>query len=211
MFGSLYLGIVALMDTQIAFPHPSRTQVAPSRARHPGRRPPKIHGAPRYARCRTESDLGRAVQHGHDHRILESRLRPDAAGIVRRHCDYGKHGALTAFIVDLLKGADAGLLPRDVTLRVAAHFNIVFASKAEFLRFHSNTVHARLSSLKRRGLAEHIPTGPNSALWRWKRELPTLAELRSEAAALTCGSGGGDVSNAAGHQVAHQRGGNAAG
>ncbi|MES2151893.1 MAG: hypothetical protein V4508_19105 [Pseudomonadota bacterium] len=143
--------------------------------------------------------------------ILESRLRPDAAGVVRRHGDYGRHGALTDFIVEMLKPAAAGVLPRDITLGVAAHFDIVFASKAEFLRFHRNTVHARLSALKRRGLAERIPIGPNSVIWRWRKGLPTLAELRSEAAVLARGVGDTDVPNTAGHQMAHQRGGNAAG
>jgi hypothetical protein len=143
--------------------------------------------------------------------ILESRLRPDAAGVVRRHGSYGRHGALTDLIVEILKAAAPGVLPRDITLRVAAYFDIVFASKAEFLRFHRNTVHARLSALKRRGLAERIPTGPNSVIWRWRKGLPTLAELRSEAAALAYKRGDGDDPNAAGHQMAHQRGGNATG
>lgn len=143
--------------------------------------------------------------------ILESRLRPDAAGVVRRHGGYGRHGGLTAFIIEILKTSSVGLTPREITVQVRDHFGIVFASKAETMQFLRNTIHARLASLRQRGLVERIPAGPNKGIWRWKRDLVTLAELRSEAAALTCGSGGGDVSNAAGHQVAHQRGGNAAG
>jgi hypothetical protein len=49
-------------------------------------------------------------------------------------------------------------------------------------------------------------------LWHWKRGLPTLAELALLASAAPSPAGGIDGNqDPAGHQVAHQRDGHAAG
>lgn len=113
-------------------------------------------------------------------RLVERGLRPDAAGRVRRHCqNYGRRGALKEFLVATLQGAgEAGLSARAVTLLASAHFELDFVSKAEFTNYLRNTVHPRLRELRQKDLVENIPgQGRDGMRWRWKRQLPTLAEL----------------------------------
>jgi hypothetical protein len=67
-------------------------------------------------------------------RLVEGRVRPDAAGSVQRHRqNYGRRGALQAFLVQSLQdAADVGLSAREVTLLASVQFGLDFVSKAEF-------------------------------------------------------------------------------
>jgi hypothetical protein len=113
-------------------------------------------------------------------RLVDGGLRLDAAGQVGRHCPtYGRRGALKDFLIAALKAAgEAGLSGRAASLLASANFELNFASKAEFLRYSRNTVRPQLQRLRKHGLAENLAgTGPDGMLWRWKKVLPTLADL----------------------------------
>lgn len=149
-------------------------------------------------------------------RLTEARARPDAAGAVRRHRrEYGRRGAMKAFVVEALQAAAAGMATRDVALAAAAHFGLPFVSEAEFLIYLNNTVRAQLNKLAGEGLVSTERTGgPGTMRWAWKRSIPTLAELAllAGAAPTPCPAGGiDDNQDPSGHQVAHQRDGHAAG
>jgi hypothetical protein len=113
-------------------------------------------------------------------RLAERRVRPDAAGSVRRHRQsYGWRGALQAFLVQTLQDAtDVGLSAREVTLLASAHFGLDFVSKAEFNSYLRNSVQPRLRELREKGQVENTSsTGRDATLWRWKRSMLTFADL----------------------------------
>lgn len=140
-------------------------------------------------------------------RLVDSGLLLDAAGSVQRHCPaYQRRGALKEFLIAALKAAgETGLSVRTASLLASANFELNFASKAEFLRYSRNTVRPQLQQLRNHGLAENLPgTGADGMLWRWKRMLPTFADL----ALLANAAPGAGVPNGqkdqARHQMAHQ-------
>lgn len=112
-------------------------------------------------------------------RLCHSNARSDAAGAVRRHTSgYGRRGALKACIVNALQQAEAGITMRAVALVAANHFQLQFDSTDEFTRFAHNSVRQQLKKLREDGFAESLPgPWPDGLLWRWKRTLPTLADL----------------------------------
>ncbi len=113
-------------------------------------------------------------------RILEPLVRPDAAGVVSRHHPaYGKRGALKEFVLDVIRECDTGLSSREIGLVAAAHFGIEFGLKSELCSYLDNSVRPALKDLRRAGTVESIPQagGGPDMLWRWKRQLPTFAEL----------------------------------
>jgi hypothetical protein len=112
-------------------------------------------------------------------RLTEARARPDAAGVVRRHRgQYGRRGALKAFVIETLRQASTGLTTRDIALVACMHFGLEFVSETEFNSYLTNTVRSQLSQLAGEGLVSTSRSGgPGTMLWTWKRGLPTLAEL----------------------------------
>lgn len=113
-------------------------------------------------------------------RLVERRVRPDVAGSVRRHREnYGRRGALQAFLVQSLQdAADVGLSAREVTLMASAQFGLDFVSKAEFNNYLRNSVHPRLRELREKGQVENLASpGRDGMRWRWKRTTPTFADL----------------------------------
>lgn len=113
-------------------------------------------------------------------RLVDSGLRQDAAGQVGRHCpSYERRGVLKDFLVAVLKTAgDTGLSGRAASLLATANFGLNFATKAEFQRYSRNSIRRQLQQLRNHGLVETLPgTGPEGMHWRWKRTLPTLADL----------------------------------
>jgi len=147
-------------------------------------------------------------------RLTEARARPDAAGVVRRHqLKYGRRGALKAFVVEALQAEPAGLTTRDVAVAAATYFELPFVSESDFLGYLDNTVRAQLNKLAGEDLVSKARTGgPGTMRRTWKRGMPTLAELALlvDAAATARGAVDGNK-NEAGHQMAHQRDGHAAG
>lgn len=125
--------------------------------------------------------------------LAERRVRPDAAGTVRRHRQsYGQRGALQAFLVQTLQNAaDVGLSAREVTQLASAHFALDFVSKAEFNSYLRNSVQPRLRELREKGQVENSSsTGQDATLWRWRRSM-TFADLTrlTDGQAVACSGG----------------------
>lgn len=114
-------------------------------------------------------------------RLLDARVRAAAAGTVFRHCQqYEERGALKAFIVETVRGSEHGLSMRAIARLTATHFGIEFISEIELTRYCRNSIGPQLRLLREEGLVENFPgTGPDGMLWRWKRAMPTLADLAS--------------------------------
>jgi hypothetical protein len=113
-------------------------------------------------------------------RLVERRVRPDAAGSVQRHRqNYGRRGALQAFLVQTPQdAAGVGFSAREVTLLASAHFGLDFVSKAEFNSYLRNSVQPRLRELREKGQVDNTSsTGRDATLWRWKRSLLTFADF----------------------------------
>lgn len=146
--------------------------------------------------------------------LVDGSLRLDAAGQVGRHCPtYHRRGALKDFLTAALKAAgDAGLSGSAASLLATANFGLNFATKAEFQKYSRNTIRRQLQRLRNHGLAENLPgTGPESKLWRWKRALPSLADLALLADTAPAAGVSNGQKDEAGHQMAYQRDGYAAG
>lgn len=80
-------------------------------------------------------------------RLTEARVRPDAAGVIRRHQPkHGGRGGLKAFIVEALQGATAGMTTGDLAHAAARYFELQFVSVR------------RLCSLLLRVLTELFPS-----------------------------------------------------
>jgi hypothetical protein len=136
-------------------------------------------------------------------RLVEGRVRPDAAGRVQRHRqNYGRRGALQAFLVQSLQGAaDVGLSAREVTLLASAQFGLDFVSKAEFNNYLRNSVQPRLRELREKGQVENLASpGPDGMRWRWKRTTSTFADLARLVQGPAVVGSGGTVSEARGTQ-----------
>lgn len=120
--------------------------------------------------------------------LRESRVTPDAAGVIRSHAkEYGKRGALKEYIVATLKAAPTDAMStRAIALVVAAHFGLEFVTRAEFSSFIENSVRPQVALLRDQGFVEilypHEKRG-HPGMWKWKADLPTLAEITAEAAA----------------------------
>jgi hypothetical protein len=112
-------------------------------------------------------------------RLLDARVRAAAAGTIFRHCQqYGERGALRTFIMQTVLDTEHGLPLRAIAGLAAAHFRIEFLSKVELTRYRQNSIRPQLQRLREEGLVENHPgAGPEGMLWRWKRGLPTLADL----------------------------------
>jgi hypothetical protein len=120
--------------------------------------------------------------------LVDSSVAPNAAGIVRATGQrYGGRGALKAFIVSTLRdAAPATLQTRLLAWTSAVHFGLDFASQAEFEAFANNSVRPQIFRLTEQGLVERVRNGQkseNHCNWRWKNQLPTLAELAALVAA----------------------------
>jgi hypothetical protein len=136
-------------------------------------------------------------------RLVEERVRPDAAGSVRRHRqNYGRRGALQAFIVQTLQdAAEVGLSAPEVTLLVSAHFGLDFVSKAEFNSYLRNSVQPRLRELREKGQVENSSsTGRDATLWCWERSMLTFADLTRLGHGQAVANSGGTMSEAQGAQ-----------
>lgn len=149
-------------------------------------------------------------------RLTEAKARPDAAGVIQRHCgNYGARGALKAFIITVLQDSPDGISTRNMAVTVRAHFGLYFVSEPEFTHFLKASVRSELRRLAKQGLAVTTRAGgPGTMRWTWKTSLPTLAELAllAGAAPAPCPVGRiDDNQDSSGHQVAHQRGSDAAG
>jgi hypothetical protein len=142
-------------------------------------------------------------------RLLDARVNATAAGKVFRHCQqYGERGTLQAFIVQTVRETEHGLSIRAITGLAAAHFGLEFLSKTELTRYCVNSIRPRLKELRSQGLVENLPgTTSEGMLWRWKRTLPTLAELVVLAAGTPPPRGPNGHPDAGGHQVAPSRAG----
>lgn len=135
--------------------------------------------------------------------LAERRVRPDAAGSVRRHRQsYGRRGALQAFLVQTLQdAADVGLSAREVTMLANAHFGLDFVSKAELNSYLRNSIQPRLRELRETGQVENAPsTGRDATLWRWKRSILTFADLTRLTDGQSVACSGGTMSEAEGAQ-----------
>jgi hypothetical protein len=112
-------------------------------------------------------------------RLLDARVNAAAAGKVLRHRQqYGERGTLKAFIVQTVRATERGLSMRTITGLVVGHFGLEFLSRAELARYCANSIRPQLRRLREEGLVENLPgAGPEGQLWRWKRGVPTLADL----------------------------------
>lgn len=146
-------------------------------------------------------------------RLLDARVRAEAAGKVFRHCQqYGKRGALKTFITQTLREAEEGLSLRAIAERAARHFSLDVCSSPALTRYGDNSIRPQLQQLRDEGLVENLPgTGRVALLWRWKRSVPTFADLALLAGVTLAGEVPDGHQNASGHQMAHQRDGHAAG
>jgi hypothetical protein len=136
-------------------------------------------------------------------RLVEARVRPDAAGSVQRHRqNYGGRGALQAFLVQSLQdAADVGLSAREMTLLASAEFGLDFVSKAEFNSYLRNSVQPRLRELREQGQVENLSRpGRAAMLWRRKRTTPTFADLARLVQGPPVVSSGGTLDEAQGAQ-----------
>lgn len=75
-----------------------------------------------------------------------------------------------------------------IALSAVTHFGLEFVTRAEFSAFVINSVRPQVWCLKEQGLVEmlypHKERG-YPGMWQWKRDLPTLAEVAAEAAAIS--------------------------
>lgn len=112
-------------------------------------------------------------------RLLDARVNSAAAGKVLRHCQqYGERGALKAFIMQAVRETEKGLSIRAIAGLAAAFFGIEFLAKTELARYCANSIRPQLRQLRDEGLVENLSGAwPEGMLWRWKRGLPTLADL----------------------------------
>jgi hypothetical protein len=110
--------------------------------------------------------------------VLESRVRTDAAGSLKRHApEYGSRGALKRFIVSTVSATKAEFTLQALTSQAEEHFQLMFATKEERTQFMRNSVRPQLQQLRREGLLQMLPAGRNQSTWRLRSNLPTFAEL----------------------------------
>lgn len=118
-------------------------------------------------------------------RITNERLRPDAAGIVKRfNVNYGKRGALLQAIRNKLKSTQEGISHKALGKAMAAEFGIVFWTKLEEKQFVSNTIRRMVTNLARLGHAERLPAVDGKrreSCYRWKDQSPAFAGLLPQA------------------------------
>lgn len=114
-------------------------------------------------------------------------VRPDAAGTVNAWAGkYGQLGALTEFVVQLLReAAPAPVNARDVAFKVAEHFEIQLLCSADQLALRvsvKNTFKRLYQSGKVVPLHSRARLGGNQpGIWRWKQPIPTLSDLAAKA------------------------------
>lgn len=83
---------------------------------------------------------------------VDSRVRPDAGGLVRAQTKYGARGALTDFIVLQLEQAAPDFVDTvEITHLCAARFGFAFATAGEFSEFRKNNVWRALRNLSDAG------------------------------------------------------------
>jgi len=73
--------------------------------------------------------------------VLEARVRVDAGGVVRRHTPaYGSRGALKNFLSTTVWATTTQSTLQELTSQAEAHFQLIFATKAERTQFMSAAV-----------------------------------------------------------------------
>ena len=118
-------------------------------------------------------------------RLTDVRVNRIAGGIVRAHNPrYQRRGALKELIISAIKAAgDVGIRSHSIANLVVDHFELTFASKAEFVRFKANSVQSRIKFLHHEDLIELAPSNANTSarcFWRWKNHTQTFATLAEQ-------------------------------
>lgn len=122
-------------------------------------------------------------------RLVESSVQPGAAGVIHRHCEkYGKRGAFREFVLSAIRGSANGITANTLALQACGHFQLEITNAGEMYSFIENSLRPQLKRLRREGLVESLPS-PNrrELLWRWKEQLPSLAELAAQSCAPLVG------------------------
>lgn len=144
--------------------------------------------------------------------VLESRVRADAGGTLRRHAPaYGSRGALKRFLVSTVSASTAEFTLQALTNQAKEHFQLKFVAQEERTQFMRNSLRPQLQRLRRERMLKVLSAGRNhSSTWRLRPTAPTFADLARLAGLPDKDEHDGDQDET-GHQMAYQRDGYAAG
>jgi hypothetical protein len=116
--------------------------------------------------------------------LMDRRVSVRAAGTIRAHTkEYGRRGAFKAFVVATMQNTPDAIAVRTIAEMARAHFGLEFNSPEDFVKFQTNSVQSQVRQLSKAGLVEILrPTKHlRDAVWRWKRTVPSLADMAAEA------------------------------
>lgn len=101
---------------------------------------------------------------------------------VRAHRQYGGRGKLRAFLqIVLREAAPESFTTAELAQRAVAHFGLTLSCPKELYDFKVNSVGRALRALQAREIVERLVTPHRvkgaQGSWRWRDELPTLADV----------------------------------
>lgn len=120
--------------------------------------------------------------------LLGAPALAEVMAAVRVHRAYGGRG----FLVDWVRGVLQAAAPcavdmRSMTLMAEEQFGLQFATQDARDRYRKNTLGRAVRKLLALGLVErlHTPgTTGHPGIWRWKEQLPRLAEVAAAASQM---------------------------